>query len=74
MERNHGRKTGAISGHLSGVVADTIHHNILRSDNGSKENMKVSEDFSQIYFFRSPMLYFRYDHIFPFNMLISQYF
>lgn len=61
LERDHGRRTGVISEHLRNVVAESINHNISR-DSSSKEHMKVSEDFSHIYFFRSPMLYFRYYH------------
>lgn len=59
IERDHGRRTGVISNHLRGVVAESINQN-MSQDSSSNEKMKVSEDFSQIYLFRSPMLYFRF--------------
>lgn len=51
MERDHGRSTGMISNQLSGLLAKSVKTN--------RESMKLSEDFSGIYLFKSPMLYFR---------------
>jgi hypothetical protein len=69
MERDHGRGTGMISNQLSGILAQSLQQKHQRklsqqmeegkSQQEAAGDMKLSEDFSAIYLFQSPLLYFR---------------
>jgi hypothetical protein len=61
MERDHGRGTGIISRQLIDAV-QLRKEKLQRQESESQVEMKLSEDFSAIYLFQSPQLYFRSAH------------
>lgn len=66
MERDHGRGTGVISNQLSGLLVQSLQLQKQPQPRGKEKSqqvagdMKLSEDFSAIYLFQSPLLYFRF--------------